>query len=349
MGGLLETSSLSTAVDESLHEIIGSLPPARFAFAYGSGVFPQVHHTSSSPMLDVILAVDCPHAWHTANLRMNPSHYSIPLRFLGAGATTVLQRSFGAGVYFNTLLSPPAFKYGVIALADLHRDLSSWDTLYIAGRMHKPIRVLSSTALPSVTQTALSSNLSAATSAALLTLPQHFQEADLYHAAAALSYAGDIRMALRAEVSDKVRNIVRANMMHFRGLYDSTVSDAGVLRRGGTGGVWERSLGSEEQARLLDRLPRRVLLGVGRALGVHAEGGEGGAAWKHEMTGEVARKDISEVRVAVLGVVAGIVAKSSLRQSLKGVLTAGVGTSVRYVTQKVRKAVAARRRRQILV
>lgn len=116
----------------------------------------------------------------------------------------------------------------------------------------------------------------------------------------------------------------------------------------GRRGVWERSLGSGEQAQLLERLPQRVLHGVGRALGVRPEGVESGVAWRKEVAGEVGRKDVGEVRRALLAVVAGIVAKSSLRQSLKGVLTAGVGTSFRYVAQKVSKAVAARKRRQAL-
>ena len=33
-------------------------------------------------------------------------------------------------------------KYGVISLAALERDLQQWDTLYCAGRLHKPVMTL---------------------------------------------------------------------------------------------------------------------------------------------------------------------------------------------------------------
>ena len=32
-------------------------------------------------------------------------------------------------------------KYGVISTAALQRDLETWDTLYIAGRLQKPVRL----------------------------------------------------------------------------------------------------------------------------------------------------------------------------------------------------------------
>ena len=55
---------------------------AQFAFAYGSGVLGQKGYDHSHaapsdlPMLDVVLAVRDPLAWHRANLARNPRHYS---------------------------------------------------------------------------------------------------------------------------------------------------------------------------------------------------------------------------------------------------------------------------------
>lgn len=286
-------------------------------------------------MLDFILAVDCPRSWHAENMAINPSHYSGPLRWLGPRAATAIQTSFGAGVYFNTLLSlPRSFKYGVIAVSDLERDLQGWESLYVAGRMHKPIRVLSRSPLPARLTQAAERNLSAATSAALLTLPARFSEADLYQAAAGLSYAGDIRMAVRAEVADKVRNIVRANLVRFRGLYHGAVADANVRRRGE--GIWERGLEPSEQRLLLQRLPKKVLWGVCDTLGVRRG--------QSDSVMELSHKDAGHVKSALLSTIAAIVSRSSLRQTVKGLATAGVGTSIRYAAAKVSKALSARRK-----
>lgn len=299
------------------------------------GVFLEdVSPQSSQLMLDFILAVDCPRAWHAKNMAINPEHYSVPLRWLGPRAASVVQTSFGAGVYFNTLLAAPrSFKYGVIAVADLERDLQGWESLYVAGRMHKPIRVVSRSPLPGRLLRAAESNLSAATSAALLTLPARFSETDLYQAAAGLSYAGDIRMAVRAEVGGKVRNIVRANLGRFRGLYHSALADANVCR--GREGVWERGLDPLEQRVLLQRLPVKVLAGVCDALGV--------IRGHRDSVKEVSHKDATLVRSAVLSTVSTIVMRSSIRQAVKGLATAGVGTSIRYAAAKFSKAFAARR------
>ena len=57
-------------------------------------------------------------------------------------------------------------------------------------------------------QGALNTNLSAALTAALLLLPEHFTEEQLYLNIAAISYTGDFRMVV-GEDKNKVANIVR--------------------------------------------------------------------------------------------------------------------------------------------
>lgn len=100
-------------------------------------------------MLDLIFAVDDPMAFHTRNMQRNPAHYSF-LRHLAVWPS-MLERiqEYGAGVWYNTLVRlpvPPAngggtklVKYGVIGTQRLIDDLTRWESLYIAGRMHKPV------------------------------------------------------------------------------------------------------------------------------------------------------------------------------------------------------------------
>jgi translocator assembly and maintenance protein 41 len=72
--------------------------PIRYAFAYGSNVFPQANSTPSN-QIDLIFAVTHVQHWHSLNLRQYPSHYSL-LRLGGSSIVDVVQRQ-GAGVYFN--------------------------------------------------------------------------------------------------------------------------------------------------------------------------------------------------------------------------------------------------------
>ena len=53
-------------------------------------------------MLDFIFVVDSPSSWHSANLSMNPTHYS-SLRHLGPAMLGRVQ-GMAAGVYFNPLV-----------------------------------------------------------------------------------------------------------------------------------------------------------------------------------------------------------------------------------------------------
>ena len=82
----------------------------------------------------------------------------------------------------------------------------NWNTLYLAGRMHKPIRIIKDDARVRLTQQV---NLTSAIRSALLTLPETFSETELFERIAGFSYAGDLRMKLPAENRGKVGNIVR--------------------------------------------------------------------------------------------------------------------------------------------
>ena len=311
--------------------VLATLPPPRFAFAYGSAIFPQAHvHDHAHRMIDLVLAVDDPLQWHTINLSRNRAHYSAPLAVLGPRAVVSLQRSaFAPPVYYNTILSPRPFKYGVVAVSDLARDLRHWDSLYLSGRMHKPIRTLSPAPPPGLAD-AMRANLSAASAAALLSLPPRFREDDLYTAVAALSYRGDVRMRLAVEVRSKVADIVHANRRRFRTLYHPLAVAQGLAHTT-QDGLWTRDVAPAAQARLLRRLPLHIRETVRRTVGTHEDAG----------VDALARIDRARVGSAVVGAVAAVVARSSIRQSLKGLATAGLGTSARYVASKLRKSVSA--------
>ena len=209
-----------------MDKILSSFPPVAYSFAYGSGVFQQAGYKSKGEgMLDIILVVDDSFKWHRENLQMNREHYSGLMKMAGPHYITHLQDSIGAHVYYNTSVPVPeslrehtdcnTMKYGVIQRQALLHDLRQWDTLYISGRMHKPVRILQhNEEIDGVAKI----NLSHALNVSLLLLPSTFTNVDLFETISGLSYAGDVRMGI-AENPHKVNNIVTKNITNFEKLY----------------------------------------------------------------------------------------------------------------------------------
>ena len=197
-------------------------------FAYGSGVFEQDNNVDmKNNMTDFIIGVNHTRDWHTLNLEQHADHYSGLARVTGAGGVTWCQDRWGARLYFNTLVTwrhRGRIKYGVINRQWLEEDLLQWSTLYTAGRLHKPVKILECD--PDLRQ-CLDTNLHSALTTALLLLPESFTQEQLFLTIAGLSYTGDFRMIV-GEDRNKVSNIVRPQMTRFRQLYSpvlDTLSD----------------------------------------------------------------------------------------------------------------------------
>uniref|UniRef100_A0A3P9I2M2 Phosphatidate cytidylyltransferase, mitochondrial n=1 Tax=Oryzias latipes TaxID=8090 RepID=A0A3P9I2M2_ORYLA len=230
------------------------------AFAYGSGVFKQ-HGTSQGQMeknmLDFVFAVDDPVTWHTMNLLQNRKHYSI-LKLLGPAMISSIQSDYGAAVYYNTLVPVDGrmIKYGVISTESLIDDLLHWKTLYVAGRLHKPVKMLAQNENAKL-RAALVSNLKSAVTASILMLPESCSEDDLFLQIAGLSYAGDFRMVI-GEDKSKVANIVKDNMQHFKTLYSNILRDCPQLVYKPQQGKLEVDKSPEGQFVQLMALPRTL-------------------------------------------------------------------------------------------
>jgi translocator assembly and maintenance protein 41 len=226
----------------ALRDILRKLPPITYAFAYGSGVFPQSDASASritnSPhpnppeailkwqkgggkMIDFILATRFTEHFHSLNLGRHRDHYSF-LGSLGSGFVSHVNDAYGAGVYFNPYITVNGtmIKYGVVNLQTLHRDLTDWDTLYLAGRLHKPVKILFEE--PSI-RVANQRNLLSAVRCSLLLLPPTFTEKQLYSTIAGLSYKGDPRMDYGSENPKKIDNIVTHQIRNFRLLYHDLI------------------------------------------------------------------------------------------------------------------------------
>lgn len=222
--------------------------PVLFAFEYGSAAFRQKGYSSGGKrqLLDLIFVVNDPIKWHEINLRQNPQHYSlVARRFLPFGCWNAIQE-YGAGLWYNvnvalnnksrqptnedTLIeqnlnsqpaSLPLIKYGVTSLNNFTVDLSEWKTMYLAGRLHKPIREIlfnGSHEEQKLLDSCIYQNRLFALNAALRMLPETFGIQELLHTIVSLSYLGDFRMKF-GENPNKIKNIVEGQYNELLSIY----------------------------------------------------------------------------------------------------------------------------------
>ncbi|XP_050524895.1 phosphatidate cytidylyltransferase, mitochondrial [Daktulosphaira vitifoliae] len=273
------------------------------------------------PMVDMIFVVTDSYKFHKENIKINADHYSSLIHF-GPSAISYIQKSFGSNVYFNTLVSVEnlKFKYGVIDYEDFRRDLLFWESLYIAGRLHKPVLILHDEGLSKL----VVHNLESAMHAALLQLPEKFEEIDLWLTIAGLSYKGDFRMII-GEDKNKIQNIVKPQMDNFRLLYSPIIKSMSHVVTLNTIGHQDKSV--ESKIFHLNKLP----INLKNKLIKNLEKIEK----KNQILHEIAMRN--DTNILVSNSINQIVFYTSLTQSLKGILTAGLLKSIIYSLSKLKK------------
>ncbi|KAJ1333052.1 mitochondrial translocator assembly and maintenance protein 41 [Microdochium nivale] len=380
-------------IDREFKEVMRQLlwkfrAPIRYAFAYGSGVFPQSKNSSATEaeiraihpkapaavvkaqtggpkMIDFIFGVGHTQHWHSLNLRQHREHYSA-LGSLGSGAVSHVQDKWGAGVYFNPYVTVEGvmIKYGVVNIDTLCRDLSEWDTLYLAGRLQKPVKILRDN--PRV-RLANQVNLISALRTALLLLPESFTEQELYATIANISYLGDPRMAFPTEDPKKVANIVNHNMLNFRRLYvplieslpnvnfnDSRCDTTDWIFNADATVNMQQDMEPFKRGNMVRRLPKafrsKVYFEYQKKFQIpqlefnkmmEESINEDTRSFKKQQGGgfeqRVAQDTPEELRNNIRGVIKKTIGWPSTSQSIKGVLTAGIGRSTKYMSEKMAK------------
>ena len=300
-------------------------------------------------MVDLLIAVDNPVVWHSCNLTINPSHYS----FLRAGGPSIIAfyQDAAAHVYYNTdcAIGDRTIKYGVISTERLLEDLTQWTRLYAAGRLHKPVRVITPPPPGSPLHAAMRGNLQHALRVALLLSPHDVvTEAAVYALVTSVSYMGDVRWGVGGEDGGKVVNIVRGSWDGFRKLYGGMMDqvdgleELGEVERGEVGEgegegkgeaggasgrwqkVWRIRWDAGQRAQLATRLPSHV-----RQMMDDDE--------DEDYSTRSDRHTSPVQRVRLQRAVGSIVYQSSLLQGVKGVYTAGIRKSITYALRKLAK------------
>jgi translocator assembly and maintenance protein 41 len=375
-----------------LSAVLEVVPEVEHAFGYGSGVFAQPQASASDDahadavrrasgdaasastrgtptMVDYVFAVRSPLEWHAENMRRNPSHYAPHLRALGPAAVVAIADRVGVGVHFNTLvpwrgaadagstLGPghaTHYKYGVVRLDTLCDDLKEWRSLFLAGRMQKPVAALDpddddarDKNARAAVAAASTANLRAALAAALLTLPETFSAEALRVALVGLSYRGDVRTWLGAEDRHKVARIAAGSAAAMDALYAPVAAEARAASVGltrvegkgtrGSGGAWGQDK-SQAATRFLCRwLPRSALGARGERTGPGPGPDDAQAAAR-----AASRRDLGP---ALLHHVDATVRRSSLRQIAASALATSPGKAAAYAAAKFAKSAASRFRK----
>lgn len=314
--------------------LLNVLPSVEFCCVYGSALHPN--NCDKSKMVDYILGVSDPVQWHSENLKMNRNHYASWMACLGgAKLITQVADGIGVGIHFNPFVTwnNRMFKYGVVRMHDLVQDVLNWETFYLSGRLQKPVHML----VDNLDIGELNStNLRAATSAALLLLPSKFTEEDLYAKICSLSYMGDLRM-LFAEDRNKVKKIVRGQFDLFQKMYKPCLEEyAGkdLLRFSSSSGPNIYQDCSLTSARtLVSYLAPTVRSRIGMKLGETKTLSESGRVIRQVVIGSR-----GEAATCMEKVLKRMVRVSSARQALSGLLSVGGVNATRYLTSKMCKA-----------
>eukprot|EP00963_Diacronema_lutheri_P007605 scaffold659_cov318-Pavlova_lutheri.AAC.6 len=328
-------------VRERSRDILARFPTVQHAFAYGSKVFAQEKDPGRDALLDFVFVVDEPKKWHDENLVRHPRHYSCVGRWGGGPAADFVAERIGAGVYFNTHaeVGNERIKYGVTATDTIVEDLKHWRTFYMAGRMQKPVLHLVKS--PRMAR-AVEQNITAATATALLLLPETFSKDTFYRTIVSLSYMGDIRMKF-AEDSNKVHNIATGSATELQEMYDAAVQHYASQKMvyNIEKDQWSQEVHPDARVALLKRLPPGLLsqlkLIVGRETALDALSKEDALRTAQAV---VKKGDATEL---VMKGLARMNCRSSRRQAMAGLLSAGWGGAVAYVARKLRKSYRSRR------
>lgn len=370
---MIDSTTTVTKKDQ-LQRILSVFPEetTKFAFGYGSGVF-----INENSMIDLILCVENVTKWHETNLATNRDHYATLPMMLGPDFISAVQE-LGAGCYFNPMVKiklnnednddinnnnnnekevtsqQRLVKYGVISESRLKDDLMEWDSMYIAGRMHKPTVPLETTSDSSsrdeIIQLQEDYNLRYAVATGFMLLPHQklanrdnttIKEEDLYKSIAGLSYIGDPRMALGAEDPNKVNKLVSSFGQYdrFQKLYNGQLSQLekkGMISRTThlQSDVIEINLNDPATLRELhSNMPQRVQSQtmaqfsplIGRKMNNTSE--------------SIGWDDVCLFSSQLSNTLGRIIRHPAHVQSMKGIVTAGFAKSLQYVSAKLSKGI----------
>lgn len=375
MNELTLNQIIETDNEEKLKQLMKNFQSdIKFSIGYGSGVFQQKGYDKSSlPQIDMIHISEDTNKFHETNLKQFPKHYSF-LKYFGMGIIDKIQ-NYGAGVYFNPYItmkddsnSESMIKYGVSSRKNLLIDLTEWSSLYLAGRLQKPVKFLKDE--DSVIKLVNQYNLKNASVLALIMLNnsknKKFSETKLYETISQISYMGDPRMLIGGENPNKVKNIVFKQFKNFQKLYNPIIRyliNESYIKKVTTN-EFENNLDLMKTSKIINQLPlqfrRRLFKNYHKKYLTEFHNDESAKKLLSECIGgrrvneqtakystlrsELADNDIGPFTLAIAkdeslvkaitSTIKYTVAYPAFTQTIKGICTAGLIKSVKYAWEK---------------
>jgi len=294
---------------KNINKFIKTLPETISIIGYGSGIKPQVGYTKTDrKQIDLIIVVEDAIKFHLENIKKNPKYYSSTSKFFFKNMNSDLHH-VGSDICYVPYIKHDnnEYKIGVIEKKDLIKDLKEWETFYLAGRFHKDILVLKN---DEEIDMLIKENRHNALVVSLLKIYSQNKKCtlkQLYTIICSLSYIGDTRMTF-AENPNKIKNIVDASFNNFKKIYSTNTELFSVLP-----GDYIKI----NKIKLLEevkKLPCNFLRYINDI------------------------DDIDNLNNKIDNFFKDLNTKSSLLQTLKGVLTAGPIRGLKYGIEKVKKS-----------
>ena len=176
------------------------------------------------PTIEAIISVPDIKEWHSLNVAINKSHYTVAARMHHGAVASELQR-FGGNVHYNKFIDEEGnlIRYGVIQTSKLEKDLTLWESLIVSSYMQKPYTVLKD--CPQLYDAQLANLKSAIALSGLLTYNGSKDDTFFSNIATIPRYSYSSSKYFQLIDTSHFKKIAKENLPEFRRIYGPIIKE----------------------------------------------------------------------------------------------------------------------------
>lgn len=320
-------------IKNKIEKFVSTLPNTLAVIGYGSGVIPQDSSIDAKKQIDLFIVVDDKVKWNRENIIKNPNYYSATSKLFFNNANEKIQ-NLGAKICYIPYINynGDTYKIGVTDSKNLISDLEYWESFYLAGRFQKDILFIN---VDDSILKAIKSNREKALMCALLLLEDDEKNLKtLYKKICSLSYIGDIRNSI-AEDKNKIDNLSK-DYEKYKQIYGTNSKYFKV-----TDNHDNIEINYSEIFNDIVNLPIDLFIPLYNYLKTNTVLFH----FVSDLTVNnlyLSKDKLMEIRKILLNYFKEINKQASIKQSIKGILTAGPVNSSKYVYAKLQKGILAK-------